>query len=628
MKKIVLFLYFIIVSLFCQAQKTEHTLKKYAFNNYIQSFDYTILKKDNATTITSKSHGQDRIWELEDHFNFSYLNDSSDFSYSVTAGRTLPPSIRIINKGGKFSVLENDSLIHSIEDSTIDLALIMSNPLSYMPLIEKWAQLGKKKYLVVFDGFNKRNIEIKFAKDITIRNQHLKIYLLQSGLGNIYVFCDQKFKIIGMTNGSSDFVDQDWETFLPVIKKEMLANEMTYNKSIEKEATIWGEQKYILNNAKVLDIKNGRLSGDTAILIENGYIKNLQPVRNSLNKNIKTVDIKGKIVSPGLFDMHAHIYYPNQLINMLAGGVTAAREMGGDLEIKVQIRNAIRDKKNIGVDLFLFGLIDGKAKGSFGNIQINTEDEVKKVAAYFDSLQLYGFKIYGAIDSSTLKFIGQEAKKRNFLMAGHLPNNVSIEYALSCGMNNFSHYISGDGNNKNVETLVAAKGWLDPTMAWGELGSRPFKTPLSLIDDEAADWSDALQDRISRFGAKWPLDEFKEFQKELDSLMQLYVNLDVKLLPGTDVAAGVSTLHREIKLFAKNGMGNLKALQTATIDAAVNLKIDKLYGSIESGKIANLVIYDANPIDHLKTIEKPTMVIKSGKPLQVNVLRKYGNFIN
>ena len=75
-------------------------------------------------------------------------------------------------------------------------------------------------------------------------------------------------------------------------------------------------------------------------------------------------------------------------------------------------------------------------------------------------------------------------------------------------------------------------------------------------------------------------------------------------------------------------MGNLKALQTATIDAAVNLKIDKLYGSIESGKIANLVIYDANPIDHLKTIEKPIMVIKSGKPLQVNVLRKYGNFIN
>ena len=92
----------------------------------------------------------------------------------------------------------------------------MSNPLSYMVLIKKWVQLGKKKYLVVYDGFNKRNIEIKFAKDITIRNQKLKTYLLQSGLGHIYVFCDQKFKIIGMTNGSSDFVDQDWETFLPV----------------------------------------------------------------------------------------------------------------------------------------------------------------------------------------------------------------------------------------------------------------------------------------------------------------------------------------------------------------------------------------------------------------------------
>jgi imidazolonepropionase-like amidohydrolase len=628
MKKLILVIHFIAAALFCQAQQPVHTLKKYLFNNYIQSFDYTITKKDNATTINSTSHGQDRIWELEDHFKFSYAKDSSNFSYTVTAGRTLPPPIKITSKGGKLTVFENDSIVNTLNDLSIDLAINMSNPLSYMPIIEKWVQLGMKKYLVVFDGFNKRNIEIKFAKNITIRNEHLKTYLLQSGLGNIYVFCDRQFKIIGMINGSSDFVDQDWETFLPLLKKEMLANEMTYNKAIEKEATIWSEKKYVLNNAKVLDIKNGRLSGDTAILIENGYIKNMQPVSYSLNKNIKTVDIKGKVVSPGLFDMHAHIYYPNQLINMLAGGVTAAREMGGDLDMKVQIRNAIRDQKNMGVDLFLFGLIDGKDKGSFGNIQINTEGEVKKVAAHFDSLQLYGFKIYGAIDSSTLHFIGQEAKKRNFLMAGHLPNKVSIEYALSCGMNNFSHYISRDGNNNNVETLVAAKGWLDPTMAWGELGSRPFKTPLSLIDDEAADWSDALQDRISRYGAKWPLNEFKEFQKELDSLIHLYVTMGVQLLPGTDVAAGVSTLHREIKLFAKNGMGNLKALQTATIDAAVNLKIDKLYGSIESGKIANLVIYDTNPIDHLKTIEKPIMVIKSGLPLHVNVLRKHGNFIN
>ena len=123
-------------------------------------------------------------------------------------------------------------------------------------------------------------------------------------------------------------------------------------------------------------------------------------------------------------------------------------------------------------------------------------------------------------------------------------------------------------------------------------------------------------------------DDIKEAKKQIDSLIRLYVNLDVKLLPGTDVAAGVSTLHREIKLFAKNGLGNLKALQTATIDAAVNLKIDKLYGTIESGKIANLVIYDANPIDFLKTIEKPIMVIKSGTPLNVNVLRKHGNFRN
>ena len=173
MKKLILVIHVIAVALFCQAQKPAHTLNKYLFNNYIQSFDYTITIKDNATTINSTSHGRDRIWELEDHFKFSYAKDSSNFSYTVTAGRTLPPSIKITNKGGKLTVLENDSIINTINDPSIDIAINMSNPLSYMPIIEKWVQLGMKKYLVVFDGFNKRNIEIKFAKDITIRNEHL-----------------------------------------------------------------------------------------------------------------------------------------------------------------------------------------------------------------------------------------------------------------------------------------------------------------------------------------------------------------------------------------------------------------------------------------------------------------------
>ena len=97
MKKIILVISTTIVSLICHSQKPEHTLKKYFFNNYIQRFDYSILTKVDATTITSKSNGQDRHTELEDHFNYSYANDSSDFSYKVIAGRTLPPPIRIIN---------------------------------------------------------------------------------------------------------------------------------------------------------------------------------------------------------------------------------------------------------------------------------------------------------------------------------------------------------------------------------------------------------------------------------------------------------------------------------------------------------------------------------------------------
>jgi len=105
LKKLILVVPVIAVALFCQAQKPAHTLNKYLFNNYIQSFYYTITKKDNATILTSTSHGRDRLWALEDHFKYSYSKDPSNFSYTVTARRTSPPSVGIITKGDKLTVL-------------------------------------------------------------------------------------------------------------------------------------------------------------------------------------------------------------------------------------------------------------------------------------------------------------------------------------------------------------------------------------------------------------------------------------------------------------------------------------------------------------------------------------------
>jgi len=87
----------------------------------------------------------------------------------------------------------------------------------------------------------------------------------------------------------------------------------------------------------------------------------------------------------------------------------------------------------------------------------------------------------------------------------------------------------------------------------------------------------------------------------------------VPIVAGTDVGVPGHTLHRELELYVKAGMTPLEAIQAATITPARVMKLDSEVGTIESGKRADLIVLDANPLENISNIRKVRLVVTQGR---------------
>ncbi|MBA3694958.1 MAG: amidohydrolase family protein, partial [Acidobacteria bacterium] len=100
----------------------------------------------------------------------------------------------------------------------------------------------------------------------------------------------------------------------------------------------------------------------------------------------------------------------------------------------------------------------------------------------------------------------------------------------------------------------------------------------------------------------------------------------VKFMLGTDIPAYYAytgfTVHDELALFVQAGFTPLEALQTATINPAKFLGLEKSLGTVEKGKVADLVLLDANPLDNIANTKKISAVVVSGRYLSKEKLQE------
>ena len=138
------------------------------------------------------------------------------------------------------------------------------------------------------------------------------------------------------------------------------------------------------------------------------------------------IDLTGRYIIPGLWDMHAHYEQVEWGPIYLAAGVTTVRDVGNELEFIAAVRDAIREGRGLGPRLLLAGVVDGDGPITLGVARVtNAADAARWVARYHDA----GFeqiKIYSSLSEENVRNVCREAHARGMTVTGHIPNGMDI----------------------------------------------------------------------------------------------------------------------------------------------------------------------------------------------------------
>jgi hypothetical protein len=432
-------------------------------------------------------------------------------------------------------------------------------------------------------------------------------------------------------------------------------------------------QQSVIYNAQVVDVIAGTIRKEKAILIQGQTIKEIGDYKQ-LKKGIppsQQIDAKNKYVIPGLWDMHVHLegqalVEDNRVLLPLfiAFGITTIRDCASDLgETVLKWRDEINDGKLFGPTLFTAGLkLEGKNSIWKGDLEIADETELKQALDKLDTwhpdfIKITENTLHGDL---FLKSI-QAARKRGYLVSGHVPLDLTIEEMVDAGYSSVEHsgYLlrlgydekdivqklkegkitNADANklyqatfdqNKADENYkkLAAKGLaITPTFIGGR--QLAFMDENNHLQDSMMTkyltqaYTDNYQWRIDRMKNETPEQRNDRKVKYKFNLSQLthFQNAGLLILAGSDEAAlntfvypGESLID-ELHIFQEAGLQPIDILRTATINGARFLKKEKTMGSIDKGKTADLVILDTDPLQNIDAVKNIYGIFTKGKYL-------------
>jgi len=327
--------------------------------------------------------------------------------------------------------------------------------------------------------------------------------------------------------------------------------------------------------------------------------------------------------------------------------------MGGDLKVLKAWRAQIAAGKLLGPRMIIAGpMLDGPTPHFPASAPVANAEDGRRVV---DELKAQGvdfIKIQSYIPREGYFAAANEAKRIGITFVGHVPDAIRASEASDAGQKSIEHFtgifegcttiedqlIAGPktlGQNvryydperaKAIIALMAKnQTWQVPTLVWErgqwlvddiDLHDDPLTRYAPKVWQRA--WPVFTQDIIKNMDTD-PLPVRKQFvQMELDMTLAMF-RAGVPFMAGTDTAAGVHvfpgfSLHQELALFVKAGLTPLQALQTATLNPARFMGRDDM-GWIGTGKLADLVVLDANPLEDIGNARKINAVVLNGRYL-------------
>jgi imidazolonepropionase-like amidohydrolase len=375
-----------------------------------------------------------------------------------------------------------------------------------------------------------------------------------------------------------------------------------------------------ITGGTILDMTARKPIADGTVVVVDGRITAVgRPGRVAVPRGATIVNAAGKTVMPGLWDMHAHFEQVEWGPIYLASGVTTIRDVGNELEFIVAARDAVAAGKGLGPRMLLAGIIDGPGSNGLGAVRAATPEEARQRVDRYHDAGFMQIKIYSSVSLDVLRAITAEAHRLGMTVTGHVPEGMNAFAAIDAGLDQINHaqYLTAVADS-NPEPLTAAlrkhKTVIDPTLALYELLARPTTQPIESFEPGIKKVARELETPLGGFGSSPEVAPMRrrQFDDEVALVGRLH-RAGIPVVAGTDQSVPGHSLHRELELYVRAGFSPLEALQAATIVPATAMKTASDSGTIEPGKLGDLIVLDANPLDDIHNTRRIYRVITGGR---------------
>lgn len=369
-----------------------------------------------------------------------------------------------------------------------------------------------------------------------------------------------------------------------------------------------------LIHANVIDVRTGAVTRDATVTLREGRIERI--AREAPPPGIRTFDLKGKYLVPGLIDAHTHLDNLRAARRALESGVTTIRSASVGSFRDVVIRELSKKGVIAGPDVVAAGIFvttelgqdDVLADPALADALTapDTAEKLRRIvrvnlAHGVDVIKTRGTERAGSpgtdprqqsFTEQELRAVVEEAAKKGIPVECHAHGEEGARGAVLAGVRSIEHgtYMSDD-----TLRLMKERGtFLMPN----------YSTSIDLMQP-GGDYDDpALQIRGQHMVPR------------RRSLIQRAHQMGIKIVTGTDTGYGpqsVTRIGQEIAAFASMGFTPLQAIQAATLTGAELLRIEKQTGAIEPGLEADLIAVDGNPLEDIIVVQDPLLVISNGR---------------
>jgi hypothetical protein len=425
----------------------------------------------------------------------------------------------------------------------------------------------------------------------------------------------------------------------------------------------------VLSGVTVIDATGAAPRPHMAVVIDKGRIADLGKVGTVVApERARVLDASGKFLIPGFWDMHVHWYDEQSLSLFTVNGVTGVRVMFG-FPLHLDWQRKLAEGKLVGPRLVIAGpVVDGAPPVWPDSIRASNESEGRQAV---QSIRRTGYdlvKVYHLLSRSAYFGIADEAKRQGLPFGGHVPNSVSAVEASDAGQKTIEHLqgVALACSSRETELRRELKALVErgsspdralslrfevaATDSYDEQKAAPLfarfvrngtwhvptlavRQSHARLQETDSTRSDRMRYMPASLRARWESrrratfkklrpEEFTNFRRSFRADLELVTAMrraGVGILAGTDTGAldcfpGFS-LHDELALLVQAGLTPMEALQSATRNPARCLGRSNDLGTIEQGKLADLVLLEANPLDDIRNTTKIAAVIANGRLL-------------